>query len=92
MAVHLESYIQSQIVSWLKKEGYMVIRNLDVSPIGFPDLTCISKEGVYTHIEVKQVSGRLSPGQQMTISKLNDYNCNVIVARSLQEVKDYYEL
>ena len=88
----LENKIQSQIINWLKKNNYMVIRNLDVSPIGFPDLTSISLEGVYTHIEVKQENGRLSPTQKMTISKLNDYNCDVIVVRSLQEVKEYYEI
>ncbi len=82
----LESKIQSEIISYLKGEGYVVIRNLEGNR-GIPDLTAIDRDGSHTYIEVKNEAGRLSPSQKMYIESLRSHSCDVIVVRSVAELK-----
>lgn len=87
----LESKIQSDIVKWLKQKGYFVIRNREVEPIGFPDLSTISPiDGAVTYIEVKQADGRLSPAQSFIHTKLRTFNCKVYTVSSLTRIKEIF--
>jgi len=83
----LEAQIQLNITKWLKKNNYLVCRNMSVTPSGWPDITVIDQNGVHTYFEVKNETGRVSSIQDYIHDKLGQYNCRVHVVRSLSDVK-----
>jgi Holliday junction resolvase-like predicted endonuclease len=83
-----EQAIQNSIVSYLKKQGYLVYKLITVSEAGVPDLI-IHKQSHTFYIEVKKKGGRLSPIQKYQIAKLRKTGIDVIITDNLQEIKDY---
>ena len=83
----LEGEIQLTIQGWLKRNNYLVVRNMAVKPNGWPDLCCIDQGGNHTYFEIKNEVGRVSSIQDYIHNKLGQYNCRVHVVRSLSEVK-----
>ncbi len=86
-----ESQIQSKIGTWLRKEGYMVMKIMSASVPGWPDLVCISPLGHHIYFEIKTDTGRLSPIQKIVHKKLRLYECEVHTVTSLEEVKEIME-
>jgi len=83
----IESKIQAKCIELAKDAGYMVFRNLEVTPIGTPDLTLL--QGGYTiWVEIKQESGRLSPAQEFTHQKISEHGGEVHTVYSVEEFKE----
>lgn len=53
---------------------------------GMPDILAV-RDGRFYAIEVKTLTGRVSPEQKEMIRKLNDYGAVAFIARSLDELK-----
>lgn len=74
-----EGQIQSRIIKRLEERGWYVVKNIRTNKNGFPDLT-ISKLGYPTwYVEVKTVTGKLSPLQKYRIRELRRYGFKVRV-------------
>jgi Holliday junction resolvase len=95
----LEREIQTQIIDYLTKTGWKVIRNYmrairykggnAKNPnSGMPDLLAI-KNGKYVWIEVKTPKGLISKTQQEYITSLRNHGATVLVATSYRDVMLY---
>lgn len=90
-----ESEIQRDITAYLKTAGFIVYRmnsgylkkNVKLAPAGTPDLLVISPMGKTTWIEVKTETGVVSEVQQKMHLKLRTYGQEVIVARSVNNIR-----
>ena len=85
-----ESDIQKQISDWLKAEGHWAVKTITTNRNGTPDiLVCV--DGQFVGIEVKTPQGRVSPIQTYQIKQIQKSDGHAFVARSLAEVKDYFD-
>ena len=75
----LEKEIQTKIKKRLEKSGWMVIKLIQTSLNGIPDLLCI-REGEAVFIEVKRPGGKVSPLQTYRIGQLKSKHIQVIIA------------
>lgn len=93
-----ESEIQKQIVDYLTLVGCTVIRinsgslklgsgRVRLAEAGTPDLLAITPTARHVWIEVKTAKGALREAQRAWIEKHLDRGCDVIVARSLEDVR-----
>lgn len=74
-----ESELQTKIIKHYEAKGYLVIKIIQSSKNGIPDLLLI-KEGVHPFfIEVKTERGRLSELQKYRIKQLEKYGCKTEV-------------
>lgn len=89
----LEADIQKAILEYLHKQKILVWRiNETVNIIGFPDLLAIDpKDGRFVGIEVKTKKGRVSVVQEAVHNMIKRSKGVVIVARSVHDVKDYFD-
>ena len=78
----LESKIQGKIKKELVRQGWIVLRPLQVSKSGYPDLWCL-KDGKTVFIEVKQPGQIPTPLQTVRHLELRLSGFQVIVATSL---------
>ena len=91
-----ESEIQRDITAFLKTCGFIVYRmnsgavrhNVKMCDPGTPDIFVISPYGKSIWIEVKTETGKVSFVQQAMHAKLRSYDQAVIVARSVEDVKE----
>lgn len=89
-----EKAITNSILRWLTKEGYWAIK-LHVSAFsmaGIPDILCMVPAKPWPipwFLEVKQPGKPLTKIQAYTIALLSEINVPVMVAHSLQEVREY---
>jgi hypothetical protein len=76
-----ESQIQSQIITYLEANGWLVVKIMQSNKNGWPDLQAF-KDSRCIFIEVKTPSGRLSELQKYRITQLTDkgFNCYVITS------------
>ena len=58
---------------------------------GVSDIICITPMGVVVFIEVKSKKGRISKDQELFLDKIEDHNGYAFVARSVDEVIDYFK-
>lgn len=77
-----ESQIQSQIIHWLEKEGWLVVKIIQTNKNGWPDLQ-IHKLGITIFIEVKSENGIVSELQHYRHKQLRDEGFFVIITSSL---------
>ena len=90
-----ESEIQRDITAYLKTAGFIVIRmnsgsvrhNVQMCEKGMPDLEVISPYGKVTFIEVKTETGKVSDVQEQMHARLRTYGQEVIVARSVNNIR-----
>ncbi len=82
-----ESDIVQAIRQYLREQGYLTINMMAVTPSGTPDMLAV-KDNVYTFLEVKTDTGRLSPIQQAIHKKLRAQGCTVHTVRSVTDVKE----
>ncbi len=82
-----ESTVQSSIQKWLKDNGWFTVKIIMASKNGVPDVMAI-KDGRTVFIEVKREKGGvLSPIQEYRIKEMREYGAEVIIANSLDIVK-----
>lgn len=88
-----ESVIQKEILDYLHKKRIVVWRISEtVNIIGFPDLLAIDPtNGKFVGIEVKTATGRVSSVQNAVHSIIRRSQGVVIVARSVDDVKRYFD-
>ena len=88
-----ESVIQKEILDYLHKKRIVVWRISEtVNIIGFPDLLAIDPtNGKFVGIEVKTATGRVSSVQSAVHSIIRRSQGVVIVARSVEDVKRYFD-
>jgi Holliday junction resolvase len=84
-----ESLIQTQIRKHLEKEGWMVIKLIQTSMNGIPDLMAL-KNGRTVFIEVKQPGKRPTDLQQYRIEKLHKAGFSAISATSVADVSNFF--
>lgn len=73
-----EAQIQSKIIDRYEKRGYMVVKLIQTSKNGIPDLLLL-KDGIASFIEVKTETGRLSELQKFRIKQLEEKGFKVEV-------------
>ncbi len=81
----LESAIQTQIRDALKKSGWIVIKLIQTSLNGVPDLMCL-KEGKTVFIEVKQPGKYSTHLQRVRHGQLKSEGFEVIVATGKEQI------
>lgn len=77
-----ESQIQSQIIHWLEKEGWLVVKIIQTNKNGWPDLQ-IHRLGITIFIEVKSEKGIVSELQKYRHKQLTDAGFIIIITNSL---------
>jgi len=82
-----ESLIQGAIRAHLINEGWFVVKLINTSKPGMPDLMAI-KDGKVIFFEVKTDKGRVSKLQEHHIEGLNNMGVPAHVVRSVTQVKD----
>lgn len=86
LEVTLESKIQAKIIKQLKSDGYLVVKTIMLNESGYPDIFAF-KNGKTLFVEVKSEKGKLSELQKYRIEQLQKQCFEVIVARSLDDIK-----
>lgn len=82
-----ESILQGRIRVHLINEGWFVVKLINTSKPGMPDLMAI-KDGKVIFFEVKTDKGRVSKLQEHHIEGLNNMGVPAHVVRSVKEVKE----
>ncbi len=82
-----ESIVQGKIRAYLINEGWFVVKLINTSKPGMPDLMPI-KDGKVLFLEVKTSTGYLSKLQKYIIDSINDMGVPAYVVRSVEQVKD----
>ena len=82
-----ESLIQGAIRAHLINDGWFVVKLINTSKPGMPDLMAI-KDGKVIFFEVKTDKGRVSKLQEHHIEGLNNMGVPAHVVRSVSQVKD----
>jgi Holliday junction resolvase len=84
-----ESIIQRQIKEYLEKDGWMVIKLIQTSCNGIPDLMAL-KDGRAIFLEVKQPGKKPNDLQQYRIEKLQKAGFAAITATSVADVSNFF--
>jgi len=81
----LEKDIQAAIKKRLEKSGWLVIKLIQTSLNGIPDLLCI-RDGESVFIEVKRPGGKVSPLQTYRIGQLKSKHIQVLIAFNTKDI------
>ena len=82
-----ESYIQGKIRACLILNDWFVVKIINASPNGMPDLMAI-KDGKVIFLEVKTEKGKTSKLQEYQIERLKEMGVKAFVVRSTVDVKE----
>ena len=86
----MESKEQTKIKKYLEKDGWIVVKTIQLSESGYPDLFAF-RDGTTLFIEVKrEKGGRLSEIQKYRIEKLIEQNFSVLVSHGFNQFKEQY--
>ena len=86
----MESKEQTKIKKYLEKDGWIVVKTIQLSESGYPDLFAF-KQGRTLFVEVKrEKGGRLSEIQKYRIEKLIEQNFSVLVSHGFNQFKEQY--
>ena len=86
----LESKIQKQIIDYLKKDNWIVVKTIRLNDSGYPDIFAF-RNGKTLFIEVKSEKGVLSELQKHRINKLQQQGFEVLVSNSFESFKTNYK-
>lgn len=86
-----EKEIEKRLTIKLKELGCLVYKFISPNNAGVPDRIVIYPGGRVDFIELKTISGRLSPLQAAQIDKLKRKGANVDVVVGLAGADDYVE-
>ncbi len=81
-----ESLVQGKIRAYLITEGWFVVKLINTSKPGMPDLMAI-KDGKVVFFEVKRMGGVVSKLQKYIIDCINDNGVGAHLVRSVEQVK-----
>lgn len=84
-----ESIIQSQIKRYLEANGWLVIKLIQTTMNGIPDLMAL-KNGRTVFIECKQPGKKPTDLQQYRIEKLHKAGFPAFVAASVNDVSNFF--
>lgn len=84
-----EAIIQGQIKKYLETNGWMVIKLIQTTMNGIPDLVAL-KDGRTVFVEVKQPGKKPSDLQAYRHEKLRAKGFDVIVATSAREAENFF--
>ena len=82
-----ESEIQSRMIRYLEKQGYLVVKIIQTTKNGWPDIQA-HKDGQTIFIEVKSHTGKVSELQHYRHQQLRQQNFNVIISSSLTHLQN----
>ena len=86
----MESKEQTKIKKYLEKDGWIVVKTIQLSESGYPDLFAF-RDGLTLFVEVKrEKGGRLSEIQKYRIEKLIEQNFSVLVSHGFNKFKEQY--
>ena len=86
----MESKEQTKIKKYLEKDGWIVVKTIQLSESGYPDLFAF-RYGKTLFIEVKrEKGGRLSEIQKYRIEMLSAQNFSVLVSHGFNQFKMQY--
>jgi Holliday junction resolvase len=83
--VAMESQIQRKIKLKLEKAGWLVVKVIQCSAPGFPDLVAL-KQGKAIFLEIKRPGEKPRPLQEYRHEQLRKQNFEVIVATHQNEI------
>ena len=86
----LESKIQKQIIDYLEKDNWIVVKTIRLNDSGYPDIFAF-RNGKTLFIEVKSEKGVLSELQKHRINKLRQQGFDVLVSNSFESFKTNYK-
>ena len=81
----LENQIQKQIIDYLEKNKWYVIKLISTTKAGIPDL-CAIRDGTTIFIEVKRKGCHPRPLQEHRMNELTEHGVLAFVATSLEVV------
>lgn len=86
----LERKIQKQIIDYLKKDNWIVVKTIRLNDSGYPDIFAF-RNGKTLFIEVKSEKGVLSELQKHRINQLHQQGFEVLVSNSFESFKTNYK-
>ena len=84
-----EKALQKCAMKWLRQQGCTVLHVVGffAASAGWPDCLVVAPDGKFLMIELKTARGTLRPMQTTFIEKASRAGHNVIVARTMTEVR-----
>ena len=87
----LEQQLQSNIIKYLKAQGYYAINVIQAGKRGVPDIIACSPTGVFTGLEVKTPGNlsRVTPLQHFNLAEIRKRGGVAHAVDSLDMVKEF---
>ncbi|MCX7003542.1 MAG: VRR-NUC domain-containing protein [bacterium] len=87
-----EKLLQKAVSKWLREQGCIVLHVVGffAASAGWPDCLVVAPDGKFLMIELKTQRGTLRPMQTTFIEKAHRAGHNVIVARTMTEVRNAF--
>ena len=82
----LESIIQHEIISYLERCGWYVVKLIQTNKNGIPDLLAIRQSEII-FMEVKRAGAKARPLQEYRMKEIQLKGVNSFVAHSVEELK-----
>ena len=82
-----EAVIQRQIIEYIEKLGFYVVKIIQCNKNGFPDLMVLIR-GSAIFIEVKAATGKVSELQKYRHQQLSELGYPIIITTSLTHFKN----
>ena len=84
----LESCVQREIIAYLERCGWYVVKLIQTNKNGIPDLLCV-KDGQCMFVEVKREKQTAKPLQNYRMNELIQHGVTAFVAHSVGDVIAY---
>ena len=81
----LEKQIQTKLKKELERQGWTVLRPINVSKSGFPDLWCL-QNGTLVFVEVKKPGEKPTALQHHRHKELQSQGFQVVIASSTEDI------
>ena len=87
-----EQYIQRKIIKWLEGEGHYVVKIVNATKAGVPDIVaCVNGKFVGIEVKTPETKNNVSPLQAHNLSEIILSGGNSLVAWDLEQVKEFIE-
>jgi Holliday junction resolvase len=83
----LESCVQREIITYLERCGWYVVKLIQTNKNGIPDLMAV-RDGRCIFIEVKRAKQTPKPLQMYRINELIQHGATSFVSHSVEEIKE----
>lgn len=82
-----EKALEKAFVRKVQERGGLAFKFVSPGNVGVPDRIVITPDGAVWFVELKTETGKLSAMQDLQISRLINYECNVLVLRGQKELE-----